>query len=297
MAGLTRAQMGRLTQLLRDRAESRIKLDSPLARWLLADYADLCHVHKRTLRLTPEVKLRLREALSRSEGFDLLPGLPKDADRVETSGITAFDKLSDVRPDAKQVLVAASLGIPLLGADHLPSERLHIPADVSVRVPIARIDLSAFDSLLVIENLNAFDHWRDIHCDTLTEHTLVIYRGHNCTQRGVQDLLERSAFEQVDQRRIAFTDVDPAGLAIVYSSLRNITHWLSPSLRSQTLLRSKTMEFVDQHAQQTYLESRPTDGLQDIRDWILAQKIAISQERLIALKIPLFAVSLQSNRL
>lgn len=287
MAGLTRAQVERLTQLLRDRAESRISADSPLAHWLLADYADLCRVQGKNLLLSPAAKQHLRVALAKSIGSDLFRGLPQNADRIATSAVIPDEKLADIRPDQNHVWVSSLTAIPLLATATLSCETVLIPKELSVRIPQTRIDLQAYAAILVIENLNVFDHWYAALLPAGIGPLLIAYRGHDRTERALKSLLNRSAHERPEQFRIAFTDIDPAGLHIIYSSLPHTTHWLVPEPSRRRDLCSKSTDFVKQHMAQHYLSARPTDGWQAEREWILNEKIAISQESLIAHQIPL----------
>jgi hypothetical protein len=221
----------------------------------------------RQLHFSDAMLRNLRQAAELASGVDLLISAPAGT-RREAAALGFIDeKSARQRPDDGFVLVKGKLPAPL------PA----LSPELSLRVPLASLDLATVDQVLVIENLDSFDDWQ--HHDAPNELTdcLVLYRGHGGLARGARRLLsELPAGTPVT----AFPDYDPAGLAIAAGL--DATHLLLPEPDPHLLAKGSHEHFLHQYRQAAQLDGLDLGGWQDVWAEMKQHAVSLKQQHMLA---------------
>jgi hypothetical protein len=268
VAGLTARHLQAIHTLLRNRHGS-----APLnATWQrIHELLEVGEPRGNRLHFDERMLRILRHEAERESGAaNLLAGVP-DADRLQAARDGLRDeKLAPQRPDDGFVLVKGALPAPL------PT----LPAQTSLRVPLAHLAGAAIERLVVIENLDSFDCWEQYSIPAELGDALVLYRGHGGLARGARRLLGALATRtQVTM----FGDYDPAGLAIA-ASLPNVDAVLVP-LPGDSLLRSGNRQhFLLQHRATRFLDNSELGGWQSLWSEMRGHGLSIKQQHMLALK-------------
>jgi hypothetical protein len=295
MSRFRRSELDLLTRFLRDATRFELSAQGKLGQKLREDYADILLLQGSRLIFTPATKLRLRQALAKAEGFDLLQGLPESVNRLEMATHHSDEKLADVAPEANFLLATSRTGLLLRRGLDKPTEShsnrsgpraFSLPPGLSVRLQVNDLDINGYDSIVVVENLQAFDHWHLARVADDLGKELVVYRGHDVTARAVLKLLSIAK-----PFIVAFTDLDPAGLQIA-CTLPHVSKLLVPELPTDHLDAShpeasfnaaiQLETFAKQHKALAFLESRHLAGWQALATQVTKAKIAIMQETMLA---------------
>ncbi|WP_349571668.1 DUF7281 domain-containing protein [Azotobacter salinestris] len=220
------------------------------------------------LHFNREQREMLRELARRAWGFDPLEGIP-DGTRREVAARSIDEKIARERPGDRHVLVKGRLPVPL------PS----LGPELSLRVPLAGLDLGAVVSVVVIENLDSFDDWHTYPAPAGLADSLVLYRGHGGLARGARRLLEMLP---PSCEVTVFPDWDPAGLFIAQTLPRADT-LLVPELGEALLALGSREHFDRQHLAARHLDAAELGGWQGIWEAMKAAQVSVKQQHMLAL--------------
>lgn len=276
MAGLSRAHQQAVHQLLREQPQRvaygkvwqaivrHFEVGSVQGSWLYFDAAQ---------------RRALRGLATLDWGFDPLAGVP-DGNRLEVAAQAIDEKIARQRPDDLHVLVKGRLPAPLPG----------LSPELSLRAPIANLPLAAIAQVLVVENLDSFDHWPRYSAPPELNDALVLYRGHGGLARGARRLLA-SLPDSVPVT--LFTDYDPAGLAIA-TGVPRAEALLVPLLDDALLAKGSREHFQRQYRNARHLDSQNLGSWQGIWERMKAHGLSIKQQHMLALAAPLQLVKRQA---
>lgn len=269
MAGLSRIHQQAVHQLLREQTR---RVAYGRVWQAIARHFEVGSLQGNWLHFDAPQRRALRELATLEWGFDPLVGVP-DGSRLEVAALAIDEKTARQRPDDAHVLIKGRLPFPL------PS----LAAELSLRVPLQSLALDAIEDLLVIENLDSFDHWQQYQAPPQVTNALLLYRGHGGWARGARRLLEALP---ASVRVTLFGDYDPAGLAIAVD-LPRVDAVLAPPLSDALLAKSSRSHFERQYRSASHLESVELGGWQPLWDEIKARRASIKQQHMLALQTPL----------
>lgn len=234
-------------------------------------YAEIGKPRGGKLRLNDADYEALRTLFRRIENWDPITPPPAGS-RTEIARQLRDDKLGSERPGDNFVLVKGNLPAPL------PK----LPMELSLRVPLEALPLAQVRNLVLVENLDSFDHWQDYRTPEALNDALVLYRGHGGLARGARKLIARLP-ESVSLH--VFPDFDPAGLAIAVSTpARGL---LVPALSNVLLEKSHRDHFERQYRQSKHLDQLQLDGWQPAWQAMREQRLSIKQQHMLAFDAPL----------
>ncbi len=254
-----------IRKLLREQPE-RVRLGKV---WLELQRQFECgQVRGDYLYFTASEREALRRQCRKLWGFDPIEDRI-DGDRHSAAALGAIDeKIAAQRPDDGFVLVKGNLpaGLPQLAAG------------LSLRVPLATLELAAIDQLLLVENLDSFDAIAQYPLPAELADALILYRGHGGLARGARQLL--GALPD-SCRVIAFPDYDPAGLQIALT-LPRLDALLLPQLTPALLEKGSREHFQRQHGAIQFLQQAPLGGWQLVWAQMRAAGVSVKQQQMLA---------------
>lgn len=210
-----RTQLQRIQQQLKTRPQVTWKLKGPVIKQLL----HWCDAWDLEVNLWPGGKecvfdrpfLQRVEQLLQDEGLPPL-GFTASGKTSLQQAVAGLDEHKGVRepPSAHRVLVSlpAPERLQLRGLTQ-PARRLELDLDWR------QLDATAFDALLVVENLDCFYQFNTPDALPLPEalqQALIVYRGHGHEAKGCKAL--KDAWGQLDKPRIYLGDFDAKGVSI-----------------------------------------------------------------------------------
>lgn len=266
MAGLSTRHLQVIHTLLRNRRNT-----APLtAAWqYIQKELEVGEKRGKTLYFNDAMLRILRQAAEHASGADLLIAAPGST-RLETAAQGFIDeKVAPRRPDDGFVLVKGAL----------PASLPALAPELSLRVPLAKLELADVGQVLVIENLDSFDAWEHYQAPAELEGCLVLYRGHGGLARGTRQLL---ADLLPTTRVTVFADYDPAGLCIA-ASLPRADALLLPELDQHLLAKGSREHFLRQARQSAHLDGLELDGWQAVWDEMKRHQLSIKQQHMLAL--------------
>jgi len=264
VAGLNRSHMRAVHGLLRARDE-RVPLNE---LWRTIErHFEVGAVQGKWLHFNRAQREALRSQAQREWGFDPLEGIP-DGSRLEVAAAAIDEKIARERPDDNHVLIKGQLPFPL--------PALH--PELSLRVPLSSLDLAAIGQVLVIENLDSFDHWQHYAAPLELTDSLLLYRGHRGLARGTRQLL---ANLPATTRVIVFPDYDPAGLSIAMT-LPRADALLVPQLDAALLAMGSREHFDRQHRNVRHLQAIELGNWQGVWDEMKELQLSIKQQHMLA---------------
>lgn len=265
MAGLSFKHLSAIHRLLRERND-RAPLDA-VWRKIHVDF-EVGEPLGQWLYFTSEHRHLLREQARREWGFDPLDALP-DGNRRTVAAVAIDEKLASERPDQRHVLVKGTLPAPL------PC----LAPELSLRVPLSSLAMAGIEQVVVVENLDSFDHWQDHALPAELANSLVLYRGHNGVASGTGQLLRRLPTEV---RVVVFADWDPAGLAIA-CGLPRADALLVPKLEANLLAKGSREHYDRQFQAARQLDGSPLHGWRGIWEEMKSWRVSIKQQHMLAL--------------
>ncbi|MFL9813107.1 hypothetical protein D7241_07625 [Stutzerimonas sp. VN223-3] len=264
-------------QLLRERQE-RVPLSTTWKK--IHSHFDIGVPEGKWLKFDREQREILRQQAHLDWGFDPLEGIP-DGTRLEVAAQSIDEKIARQRPDDGYVLIKGRLPCPL------PT----LSPELSLRVPLASLNLAAITQVLVIENLDSFDDWQQYRAPSELNDSLVLYRGHGGWARGTRRLLASLA---TTARVFVFPDYDPAGLFIA-ATLPRADALLIPHL-DETLIRKGSREHSGRQYRATrYLDRSELGNWQDVWEEMKERSVSIKQQHMLALGTTLQVVARQAD--
>ncbi len=223
----------------------------------------------------------LRNFVINDTGIDPIGG-EISGDRLALASKTANEKLSNQSVFGDEIKVFRNnFPLKLFGgeAETPPGGYISTTAD--------NIDINIFDKIIVVENGAVFRNWsKAVVPDDLVE-SLVIYRGHDCGARVVQDLLQQRAARTL---LYAAVDFDPEGFRIALNFKADAI--LIPEKYNKLRLEkniNKSLEFEKQNNKNC--ESLIPSGWKTVWDWLHDSRTAITQESLLVRRWPLIALN------
>ncbi|QJR79852.1 hypothetical protein CA267_003160 [Alteromonas pelagimontana] len=205
-----------------------------LARYLSDNYGDLLKWRGKQLIFSEQSKQKLKQELHLHQP-DLFFISTATQNRVAFAGVSGAEKQARLAPEDTHVLVNHHQGNYACIGLNAP-----LPKGTSLRVPLAQLQQTSINKIVVIENLDIFDHWYEAMWAGRDENTLAVYRGHDKSQSGgVSSLLECYATKA---RIIAFCDYDPKGAEIALTT----THIQSLLLPDLTTINPQAFYKINQ---------------------------------------------------
>ncbi|RCU49567.1 hypothetical protein DU002_11665 [Corallincola holothuriorum] len=228
-------------------------------------------------------KAWLREQAKRSGYGDLLLDDAPTGHRIDAarSGLVN-EKLAPVTPEQQYVLLTSQGGkLPCAGVEKLQPR-------MSVRVAIDDLALALIDVLVIVENLDVFDHW---HCTNLPAElgtAVATYRGHDSVAKGVCHLIER--LPQTVQI-VVFPDLDPDGLKIALTTPK-VNSLLICDFTDDLIAVGSSDDFNKQHQAAKYLDGAELAAWQPLWTELKKHKRSIKQQHMLAHKVELRLIPL-----
>jgi hypothetical protein len=278
---LSKADINTLSRFFRDDEKLKLAVKGKLKHYL-DEYFDLQHKGNAFV-FTPQSKAKLRADLESSYSrLNLRQGLPRGLDRLAVVNYINNDKLADIRPSEQYLLATAKHGrLTVL------TKELEIPQGASLRLPIGLVDIGLLKTIIVIENMDVFDNWHLAKPPSELDDALVLYRGHERTISSGLKALLASLPNQVEV--IMFPDLDPKGLENCFTTAK-VRGILAPSvtdIQRQLIEHSQSSKFLEQGHAMSYLKKQEHGGWQVLISHILENKLAIMQQSIVALELPL----------
>lgn len=211
----------------------------------------------------------LRQLAKKHWGFDLLAEATPAGNRAQVAAVAIDEKIARQRPDDAFVLVKG----------RLPSPLPVLNSELSLRVPLASLDLESIGQIVLVENLDSFDDWYAYPAPAELADSLVLYRGHGGLARGARRLL--AALPETT-RVTVFPDWDPAGLLIA-ASLSRADALLVPESIEPLLAQGSREHFSRQHLAARHLDSAGLGGWQGVWEAMKAHRVSIKQQHMLAL--------------
>ncbi|WP_409421687.1 hypothetical protein ABHF91_01230 [Pseudaeromonas sp. ZJS20] len=243
---------------------------------------------------------RIETALSRELGGQVRAMDLQASDRMTMATQARDEKLarSGVFESLLTVARAQGLPIPLVNGMTLVT-----PEGVSINLRSEQLDLQRLTGLLVVENGSLLTHWPDwvgllpAEC----QQALIVYRGHGINQRLLQSLL-RNLPESTNV--YGFFDFDPAGVNMLQHLhlLRPLTavvpvDWSRLHQHPAIKHINKPEDFTRQREQLAYLvpQNDLAQELAEIYNYLMAHKLAITQEHLVTQTMKLKTLSMNAS--
>lgn len=243
---------------------------------------DLYHQGK-SFDFSQESKAQLRAKLD--EDFPLLnfrQGLESGLDRVAATRYIANDKLADVRPNDFYVLLTTQAS-----SIELLDSQLQLVDEVSLRLPVNRLNILALSTLGIVENQDVFEQWHKVILPAELRNAIAVYRGNDKgLTSGIKNLLE---VLPVSCECLMFSDLDPKGLEMCYTT-EGVTGLLAPcitDIKTHLMKQSQPALYIKQHASVEFLKRRKIQKWQPLQSFVLDNHLAIVQQSMVQQSIAL----------
>jgi hypothetical protein len=277
---LGKSEIANLSRFFRDEQKLLLNAKGKLRLWL-EQHFDLYHNGKGFV-FSHSNKVTLRKGIEQLyPRLNLLEGLPSQQNRLAVVAYVNNDKLADIKPNDQYVLATGQAAIKLRDGELL------LPMGVSLRLPLAAIDINQLESVIIVENQDVFDVWQQVKVESKYHSSLVLYRGNDHSlSKGLKTLLT-----QLPQHTevLLFADLDPKGLEMAYTT-HGVTGILAPSLDNiQNALMTYSQEavYLRQLESVTFLQKQQPSGWCELQQFMLNKRLAIMQQAIVLLAIPL----------
>jgi len=230
---------------------------------------------KNKLNLTHTDYQHIRELVKNENKLDLLEPLPEGS-RIEIAKKTGDEKLNAEAPGRHHLLLNSPSGKLFINGQIIP-----LMKGASYRVDWREINKISFPkSIIVVENLQAFDYIQSFILPELLLDSMVVYRGHNISSKAVIEFLQATA---ENTQIIAFCDYDPKGFEIALTTTK-VNHILLPELKHAFKGGNGTRSRFDQQYTSITHFSNQSLATHLIPYWdaLMEQKLCISQELVLA---------------
>lgn len=171
---------------------------------------------------------KIRTYLQNVEGID--PATPPDAwrerTRIEATELGRNEKLAGRRPREDRLALRGPAGL------RLGETLVSLPAQTFLDIPLAQAACLRHDSVVVVENFEAFIHYEDAALALPFPQPLIVFRGDSVnTSAAVLKFLQAC-----EAPVIAWTDMDAAGL-LYAASLPRLAGIIGPENPQECLSR------------------------------------------------------------
>jgi len=254
-------------------AKPCVKL-SALWRYLNTEYG-IGELDKNKLNLTHIDYQHIRELVQNENNLDLFEPLPEGS-RIDIARETGDEKLNAEAPGRHHILLNSPSGKLRINGLIIP-----LMIGASYRVDWREINKTSFPkSIIVVENLQAFDYVQSFILPESLLECVVVYRGHNISSKAVKEFLQ--AVPEKTQI-IAFCDYDPKGFEIALTTTK-VSHILLPELDQAFIGANGTrIRFDNQHMTITHTHKNIlTKELLVYWELLIDQKLCVSQELILA---------------
>ncbi len=266
-------------------AKPLVKLTS-LWRFLNTEYGIGC-IDKNNLMLEHTDYQQIRGLIKNSMEIDISEPLLTGS-RIDIAKTTGNEKFNAEAPGRHHLLLSSPSGKLLINDQLIP-----IIKGASYRVDWRVLDLNKIPpSIIVVENLQAFDFFQSFNLPESLSNALVVYRGHNISSKAVIDFLNKAS---PSTQIVSFCDYDPKGFEIALSTT-NVTDILLPELEQAFAVTQGTRNtFEKQHSSIKHFSNHVLPSvLRPYWDELMRQKLCVSQENILAhskclLVLPLYS--------
>lgn len=260
-------------------SDIRVKqLNRRLISFLEQNFAGDVSINGVRVSASEQQKLILKSKIVADFGMHFLQPIGIEDDRIATAKVHNNEKDARVAPEQNYLNLVIQSGV--LSAAGLTTS---LPKGMSLRANIERLDLQMTESIIVVENLQAFDYWHLTALPSDLSRALAVYRGHDKTAKAVLKLLKKCAGRT---NVIAFMDFDPKGLNMALT-LPEVTHLLLPDLTKLDPSMSQVNVFIKQSNYLNQLKNNPNWSRYLFVQTLVQRKLAIAQETMLARDIPL----------
>lgn len=252
----------------------------------------------KTLHLTERDRDVLAGAFEREMGADLRT-LDMQQDRIGMAGVVRDEKLSGMAALGSLQRVAMPGGAVVVNDDVSGSVRVPTPTGTVLLVETSRLslDAEACRRVMVIENGAVMDRWWELIAllpPAWQGNTLFCYRGHDNGQGDLNSWLKALPH---DVELGYCGDYDPAGVSIAINTYLPLVgserFWLLAPEPDTPVAdgASKNAAYFDQMTILPSLEQRLANtGLEALLSRLSQQRLAVTQEAMMAHAIPLCAI-------
>jgi hypothetical protein len=232
------------------------------------------------LQLTSKDHQRVREITHNNTRLDPMLPLPSGS-RMAVSKYSGNEKLGSEAPGRHHLLLNSPNGLLQLNSIETP-----LTLGSSYRCDWRELDLSVVKTVIVVENMQAFDYIQQARLPQPLAEAWVLYRGHDVSSQATIDLLNALTD---DTCIIGFFDYDPAGFKILLTMPR-MTHCLLPELSENlfNLASGTRNRFYDQQSEIDYVENTVlSTNLHQHWQQLMQHKVCVAQELMLAMFIKL----------
>jgi len=234
------------------------------------------------LHLTDEDYDKLHLSIKSLKGFDVqTDSLNKN--RVGAAKLTANEKLAKHGPSHNYIQIACRSEVSVAG------QSIEIPAYSQLRLRYQDLALAPQQSIVVVENLEAMNHWHHFVLPSSLHNAIAVYRGHDALARGVKSWL--AELHANGQFIVYFPDYDLSGLGIALSETCNAILIPSDIEAALQIKADKPSAFAAQYADFSSLEARISAGWAQLLTTMKADASTITQEAMAAHKLPLMVLN------
>lgn len=216
---------------------------------------------------------QIRELIITEMGIDLSEPLPTGS-RIDIARETGNEKLNAQAPGRHHILLNSHSGQLLINRKMVPlMERASYRLDWRMLTEFPQ-------SIIVVENLQAFDNFQTLNLPQILSTAVVVYRGHNISSKAVIDFLNAAPNST---QIVAFCDYDPKGFEIALTTTK-VTHILLPQLEQAfTGTEGTRSRFDKQHDAITHFSNKPFPrNLNAHWEEMMNKKRCVSQENVLA---------------
>jgi len=165
-------------------------------------------------------------------------------------------------------------------------------------LPLETLDLARIDRVVIVENGAALVHWENVEHALPEQYkgALILYRGHGGNQRQMKDLINMLP---ANARLCLYCDFDPAGLnlAINIANGRQFDFATPACSHEDMRAMSKADAYNEQYEILTLLKNSNNPVVVDIVNLMLANRLAITQEKIMANMCSLKTVHIKTKTL
>tara|TARA_B100002049_G_scaffold237200_1_gene226789 strand:- start:3190 stop:4056 length:867 start_codon:yes stop_codon:yes gene_type:complete len=213
-------------------------------------------------------------------------------DRVEVASQVENEKWASGTVFESLLNIASTKPIPTRHGD------VTTPFGCVFSLALDNLDLARIDRVVIVENGAAVVHWENVEYALPDQYkgALILYRGHGGNQRQMKALINRLP---ASARLCVYCDFDPAGLSLAISIADGRPFDLAVPACSHDDMRamSKADAYNEQYEILTVLTKSSNAVVGDIANLMMANRLAITQEKIMANRCSLKTVHIKTKTL